>query len=86
MSTVVTEPAVALDASQVASLDEQIRKLGPNEPYLAVLAGGHVYVRSTSGLSRTTLRLWRKHPEMMLPDDAQPDGWADLCIVNVEDL
>jgi len=63
-------PAVTLDAELVASLQEQLARLGPDEPYLAVVAGGRVFVRSTRGVLPSVIRLWRKHPAMMVPDAA----------------
>jgi hypothetical protein len=70
MSAAMTAPAVTLDSEQVASLHEQLAQLEPGEPYLAVVANGQVFVRSTRGLPETVIRLWRKHPAMMIPDDA----------------
>ena len=76
--------AVTLDAEQVAALQTQIAQLEPGEPYLAVLADGKVFVRSTRGLSHTVVRLWLRNPAMMIPDSAgyQPE----MRRVNVEDL
>jgi hypothetical protein len=76
--------AVTLAAEQVAALQTQIAQLEPGEPYLAVLAAGQVFVRSTRGLPRTVIRLWHRNPAMMIPDSAgyQPE----MRRVNVEDL
>lgn len=80
----MTAPAVTLDAEQVASLQEQLALLGPDEPYLAVLAGGQVFVRSTRGVPKTVVRLWRKHPAMMVPDSARYR--PDVHSIDAEDL
>ncbi|HLX49875.1 MAG TPA: hypothetical protein VKS82_16210 [Streptosporangiaceae bacterium] len=82
--TVMTTPPVALDPEVVASLEEQVAKLPPGEPYLAVLAGGRVFVRSTRGLPQTVIQLWRKHPAMMVPDSASYR--PEVRCVNVEEL
>ncbi len=50
------------------SLNEQIARLAPGEPYLAVIVDGKVVVRSTRGISQTLLQLWRQEPAMMVPD------------------
>jgi hypothetical protein len=68
MSEVMARQAVAMDPEQVKSLNEQVDRLGPGEPYMAVVADGLVYVRATRGLSPTLLRLWRRNPAMMIPD------------------
>jgi hypothetical protein len=84
MSEVMTAPAVTLDAEQVASLQAQIAQLEPGEPYLAVLADGKVFVRSTRGLSQAVIRLWHKHPALMIPDSA---GYRpEVHRVSVKDL
>ena len=75
MSEAMTRQAVALDPEQVQSLNEQVARLGPGEPYMAVLAPGKVYVRPTKGVSQTVIQLWRRNPGMMIPDSAgyRPD-------------
>jgi hypothetical protein len=65
MSEVTT---VFLDQDEVRSLTEQIARLGPGEPYLAVIVDGKAIVRATRGVSQTLLQLWRKEPAMMVPD------------------
>lgn len=57
-----------LEQDEVRSLNEQIARLAPGEPYLAVVVDGKVIVRSTKGISQTLLQLWRKEPTMMVPD------------------
>lgn len=61
---------VLLEEDEVRSLNEQIARLGPGEPYLAVIVDGKPYVRSTRGVTQTLLQLWRKEPAMMVPDSA----------------
>jgi hypothetical protein len=70
MSEVMARPVVALDPEQVQSLNEQVARLGPGEPYMAVLADGQVFVRGTRGLPQTLIQLWRRNPAMMIPDSA----------------
>jgi hypothetical protein len=84
MSEVMARQVVALDPEQVASLNEQVARLGPGEPYMAVLADGQVFVRGTRGLSKTLIRLWRRNPAMMIPDSA---GYRpETREVDLEDL
>jgi hypothetical protein len=59
---------VLLDQDEVRSLTEQIARLGPGEPYLAVIVDGKAIVRATRGISQTLLQLWRREPAMMVPD------------------
>lgn len=65
MSEVTT---VLLEEDEVRSLSEQVARLGPGEPYLAVIVDGKAIVRATRGISRTLLQLWRREPAMMVPD------------------
>lgn len=84
MSEVMTTQVVALDPEVVQSLNEQVNRLGPGEPYMAVLADGQVFVRATRGLPQTLIQLWRRNPAMMIPDSA---GYRpDVREVNVSDL
>ena len=75
---------VLLEADEVRSMNEQIARLAPGEPYLTVIVDGKAIVRSTRGISQTLLQLWRKEPAMMVPDsvDYQPAtrsvGLSDL--------
>ncbi len=62
--------AVVVGPGQVQSLNEQVARLGPDEPYMAVIADGKVFVRGTRGLPRTLIELWRGNPAMMIPDSA----------------
>ena len=84
MSEVMARPVVALDPEQVESLNEQVARLGPGEPYMAVLAGGQVFVRGTRGLPQALIQLWHRNPAMMIPGSAgyRPEtrevGIADL--------
>jgi hypothetical protein len=65
MSQVAT---VLLEPEEVRSMNEQISRLGPGEPYLTVIVDGKAIVRSTRGIPQTLLQLWRKEPAMMVPD------------------
>jgi hypothetical protein len=65
MSQVAT---VLLEPDEVRSMNEQIARLGPGEPYLTVIVDGKAIVRSTRGIPQTLLQLWRKEPAMMVPD------------------
>jgi hypothetical protein len=84
MSEVMARQVVALDPDQVRSLNEQVERLGPGEPYMAVLADGRIFVRATRGLPQTLIQLWRRNPAMMIPDSAgyQPE----TCEVGIDDL
>ena len=75
MSEVMTSPIVALGPEVVRSLNEQVARLGPDEPYIAVLADGQVFVRATRGVPQTVIQLWGRNPAMMIPDSAgyRPD-------------
>lgn len=59
---------VLLEPDEVRSMNEQIARLAPGEPYLTVIVDGRAIVRSTQGISQTLLQLWRKEPAMMVPD------------------
>ncbi len=59
---------VLLEPDEVRSMNEQIARLAPGEPYLTVIVDGKAIVRSTQGISQTLLQLWRKEPAMMVPD------------------
>jgi hypothetical protein len=84
MSEVMTTQVVALDPDVVQSLNEQVSRLGPGEPYMAVLADGQVFVRATRGLPQILIQLWRRNPAMIIPDSA---GYRpDVREVNVSDL
>jgi hypothetical protein len=61
-------PAVLLEPDEVRSLNEQVARLAPGEPYLAVIVDGKVVVRSTRGISQALFRLWHEEPTMMVPD------------------
>jgi hypothetical protein len=65
MSEVTT---VILEEDEVRSLNEQVARLDPGEPYLTVIVDGKAIVRSTKGISQTLLQLWRSEPAMMVPD------------------
>lgn len=84
MSEVMTRQVVALDPEVVQSLNEQVARLGPNEPYIAVLADGQVFVRATRGVPQTLIQLWHRNPAMMIPDSAEYR--PDVREVNVSDL
>jgi hypothetical protein len=74
----------AVDPDVRTSLNEQVDRLDPGEPWIAVLADGHVFVRSTRGLPQTLIELWRRNPVMMIPDSA---GYRpEVCEVNINDL
>ena len=59
---------VLLEPDEVRSMNEQIARLAPGEPYLTVIVDGKAIIRSTRGISQTLLQLWRKEPAMMVPD------------------
>jgi hypothetical protein len=59
---------VVLEPDEVRSMNEQIARLDPDEPYLTVIVDGKAIVRSTRGIPQTLLQLWRKEPAMMVPD------------------
>jgi hypothetical protein len=59
---------VLLEADEVRSMNEQIGRLAPGEPYLAVIVDGKAVVRSTRDIPQTLLQLWRNEPAMMVPD------------------
>lgn len=70
---VADQAAVSLGAEQLESLREQLAQLGPDagRDWMAVLLpDGQVFVRGTRGLPQTLIRLWRKHPAMMVPGSA----------------
>ena len=84
MSEVMARQVVAMDPEQVRSLNEQVDRLGPGEPYMAVLADGQVFVRATRGVPQTLIQLWRRNPAMMIPDSA---GYRpETCEVEIDDL
>jgi hypothetical protein len=60
--------AVLLEEDEVRSLNEQVARLEPGEPYLTVIVDGKAIVRATRGISQTLLQLWRREPAMMVPD------------------
>lgn len=68
MTEIPPTPDVELDTEQLASLEDQVAQLKLGEPYATVLAGGQVFVRPTRGLPEAVIRLWDKHPGMMVPD------------------
>lgn len=71
MTQLMTADPVSLDDEQRRSLDEQIARLGPGEPWMAVKANnGKVYVRGTSGVSQALIALWKRNPSAMIPADA----------------
>jgi hypothetical protein len=71
MTQLMTAEPVSLDEEQRRSLNEQVRRLGPGEPWMAVKASdGQVYVRGTRGLPQTLIALWKRNPSMMIPDSA----------------
>jgi hypothetical protein len=82
----VLDRAVVLDEPTLASLRQQVADLPPGEPYLAVVAGDKVFVRSTKGMTAHAVRMWHKHPEAMIPPDMHPDYREALVIVSPEDL
>jgi hypothetical protein len=72
MTQLMTGEPVSLDEEQRRSLNEQVRLLGPGEPWMAVKAGdGQIYVRGISGLPQTLIALWKRNPSMMIPDSAR---------------
>jgi hypothetical protein len=84
MSEATTSKVVALEPEVVQSLNEQVARLGPGEPYMAVLADGQVFVRATRGVPQTLIQLWRRNPAMMIPDSA---GYGpEVQEVNISDL
>jgi hypothetical protein len=84
MSEATTSQAVTLEPEVVQSLNEQVARLGPGEPYMAVVADGQVFVRATRGLPQTLIQLWRRNPTMMIPESA---GYRPVVLeVNVDDL
>jgi len=84
MSEVMARRVVAMDPEQVQSLNEQVDRLDPDEPYMVVVVDGRVYVRSTRGLPRALIQLWRRNPTMMVPDTA---GYrAEVLEVEIADL
>jgi hypothetical protein len=67
--TVMTAPPTAIGPEQYRSLVDQVARLG-GASFMAVLADGKVYVRSTEGLPRTLVELWERNPALMIPDSA----------------
>lgn len=59
---------VLLEPDEVRSINEQVARLAPGEPYLTVIVDGKAIVRSARGIPQTLLQLWRKEPAMMVPD------------------
>jgi hypothetical protein len=84
MSEVMARQVVAMDPEQVRSLNEQVERLGPGEPYMAVLVDGQVFVRATRGLPQTLIQLWRRNPVMMIPDSA--GHRPETCEIEIDDL
>jgi len=71
MAQLMTAEPVTLDEGQRRSLDEQIARLGPGEPWMAVKASdGRIYVRATKGLPQALIALWKRNPSAMIPTDA----------------
>jgi hypothetical protein len=68
--TVMTAPPATIGPEQYRSLVEQVAQLGGDVSFMAVLADGKVYVRSTEGLPQTLIELWKRNPAMMIPDSA----------------
>jgi hypothetical protein len=75
MSEATISQVVALKPEVVHSLNGQVARLGPGEPYMAALADGQVFVRPTRGLPQTLIQLWRRNPAMMIPESGgyQPE-------------
>lgn len=61
---------VLLEPDEVRSINEQVARLAPGEPYLTVIVDGKAIVRSTRGIPQTLLQLWREEPTMMVPDSS----------------
>jgi hypothetical protein len=75
---------VALDPEVRQSLNEQVERLGPGEPWMAILADGRVFARSTRGLPQILIQFWRRTPAMMIPDSA---GYRpEVREINISDL
>jgi hypothetical protein len=71
MTQLMTADPVSLDEEQRRSLDEQIARLGPGEPWMAVKADdGRVYVRGTRGVPQALITLWKRNPSAMIPANA----------------
>ena len=84
MSEVMARQVAAMDPEQVKSLNDQVERLGPGEPYMAVLVDGQVFVRATRGLPQTVIQLWRRNPTMMIPDSVGYE--PETREVEIEDL
>lgn len=71
MAQLITAEPVALGEDQRRTLDEQVARLGPGEPWMAVKGNdGNVYVRGTSGLPLSLITLWQRNPSAMIPADS----------------
>ncbi len=71
MTQLMTADPVSLTEEQRRSLDEQIARLGPGEPWMAVKASdGRVYVRGTRGVPQALIALWKRNPSAMIPTDS----------------
>jgi hypothetical protein len=81
--TVMTAPPAAIGPEQYRSLVDQVAQLG-DVSFIAVIADGQVYVRSTVGLPQTLIELWERNPAMMIPDSAGYE--TETCAVNLSDL
>lgn len=60
--------------SLVIELARQARAYGREDFVAIVTDDGRVYTRSTRGVPRTLLALWRAEPAMAIPDDAGHDA------------
>jgi hypothetical protein len=69
-SALIAEVSGDLTPEQRRSMHEQIVRLPPDRPWIAVIdeATAIVYVRSTEGVPEALIQLWRRHPSMLVPD------------------
>jgi hypothetical protein len=71
MAQLMTAEPVSLDEKQRRSLAEQVARLGPSEPWMAVKTDdGRVYVRSTRDVPQALITLWKRNPGAMIPADS----------------
>lgn len=70
MTALIAEASGELTADQRRSMHDQIVRLPPDMPWIAVVdeATATVYVRSTEGVPEAIVQLWRRHPSMLVPD------------------
>lgn len=70
MTAVIAEASADLTPGQRRSMHDQIVRLPPDRPWIAVIdeVTSVVYVRSTEGVPEAVVQLWRRHPSMLIPD------------------